>query len=122
MNNRWTYAGTQIFVGTLYLQIVEGKGPKSLSFMVKNIRSLIRVVPGAAKKSEEHFNKAIEIAGEIGARCFLGQSHLGLGLLHSAKGRKEKARESISKAIQVFKEIEADVFLKQAQESLASLK
>jgi class 3 adenylate cyclase/tetratricopeptide (TPR) repeat protein len=121
MNNRWAYAATQMLFGTLYLQIVEGKGPKSLSFMVKNIRSLIRVVPGAAKKSEEHFNKAIEIAGEIGARCLLGQSHLGLGLLHSAKGRKEKARESISKAIEIFEEIEADGFLKQANEALDSL-
>ena len=121
MNNRWTYVGMQIFLGTLYRQIVEGKGPKSLSFIVKNIRSLIRVVPGAAKKSEKHFNKAIEIAGEIGARCLLGQSHLGLGLLHSAKGRKEKARESIFKAIEIFEEIEADGFLKESKEALVSL-
>ena len=112
---------TQIFLGQLYLQIVEGKGPKSLFFMIKNIRSLIKVVPGAVKKSEEHFNKAIAIAGEIRARSLLGQSHLGLGLLHSAKGRKEKAMESISKAIDIFEEIEAEDFLKQAKEALASL-
>jgi len=121
MNNRWTYAGTQIFFGNLYRQIVEGKGPKSLSFMIKNLRSLIRVVPGAVRKSEEHFNKAIETAGEIGARGLLGQAYLGLGQLHKAKGRKDKARESISRAIEIFEEIEAHGFLKQAREALASL-
>jgi tetratricopeptide (TPR) repeat protein len=121
MNNRWAYAATQMNFGTLYLQIVEGKGPRSLSFIVKNIRSLIRVVPGAAKKSEAHFSKAIEIAGEIGARCLLGESHLGLGLLHRADGRNEKAMESISKAIEIFEEIEADGFLKQSEEALKSL-
>lgn len=121
MNNRWAYAATQMNFGTLYLHIVEGKGPRSLSFIVKNIRSLIRVVPGAAKKSEAHFSKAIEIAGEIGARCLLGESHLGLGLLHRADGRNEKAMESISKAIEIFEEIEADGFLKQSEEALKSL-
>ena len=120
-NNRWAYANTQIGLGKLYLQIVESKGRKSLSFMAKNLRSLIRAVPGAAKKSEEAFNKAIEIACEIGARSLLGQAYLGLGQLHRAKGRKGKAREIISRANEIFEEIEADGFLKQARKALASL-
>jgi tetratricopeptide (TPR) repeat protein len=91
------------------------------SSMVKNIRSLIELVPGAARKAEEHYNKAIEVAGEIGARGVLAQSHLGLGLLHRAKGRKEMARESISKAIEIFEEMEADGYLKQAREALGAL-
>ena len=111
----------QLFYGQLYLQIVAGGGPKSFSFMVKNIRSLVKLVPGAAGKAEEHFNKAIEVAGEIGATGVLGQAHLGLGLLHKAKGRTEKARESISRAIEIFEAIEADGFLKQAREALATL-
>jgi len=120
-NRRWSYAAGQLFYGQLYLQIVEGGGPKSFSFMVKNIRSLVKLVPGAAGKAEEHFNKAIELSGEIGARVLLAQAHLGLGLLHRAKGRTEKARESISLAIEIFEEIEADAFLKQAKEALTSL-
>jgi tetratricopeptide (TPR) repeat protein len=121
-NRRYPLAASHGFYGQLYLQIVEGKGPKSLSFMVKNIRSLIKLVPGAAKKSEEHFNKAIEIAAEIGAKVLLAQAHLGLGLLHRAKGKTEKARENISKAIEIFEEIDADAHLKQAKEELASLR
>ena len=120
-NRRHPLAATHGFYGQLYLQIVVGEGPKSFSFMVKNVRSLIKLVPGAARKAEEHFNKAIEIAGEIGAREVLGRAHLGLGLLHRTKGRAEKARESLSKAIEIFEEIEADGFLKQAKEVLASL-
>ena len=120
-NRRYFYATVQLFYAQLFLQIVEGGGPKSFSFMVKNIRSLVKLVPGAARKAEEHFNKAIEVAGEIGARSVLGQAHLGLGLLHKAKDRKEKARESISRAIEIFEAIEADGFLKQAREALASL-
>lgn len=120
-NRQFNYLIMQTFYGQLYLQIVEGGGPKSFSFMVKNIRSLVKLVPGAARKAEEHFSKAIELAGEIGARSVLGQAHLGLGLLHKAKGRTEKARESISRAIEIFEEIEADGFLKQAREALASL-
>ncbi|MBW1707949.1 MAG: tetratricopeptide repeat protein, partial [Deltaproteobacteria bacterium] len=118
---RYFYAGIQLFYGQLSLQITEGGGPKSFSFMVKNIRSLIKLVPGAARKGEEHFNKAIEIFGEIGAKGSLAQAHLGLGSLYRAKGRKEKARESLLKAIEIFEEIQADVFLKQAKEALASL-
>ena len=121
INARNVYTNLQLFYGILYLKIIEDGGPKSFSFMVKNIRSLVKLVPGAARKAEEHFNKAIEVAGEIGARVLLAQAHLGLGLLHKAKGRTEKARESISRAIEIFDEIEAGGFLKQASEALAAL-
>jgi class 3 adenylate cyclase/tetratricopeptide (TPR) repeat protein len=120
-NRRCLYASMQISYGQLYLKIVEGEGPKSFSFMVKNIRSLVKLVPGAAGKAEEHFIKAIEVAGEIDARVLLAQAHLGLGLLHRAKGRTEKAKESISLSIEIFGEIGAGAFLKQAQEALAIL-
>jgi tetratricopeptide (TPR) repeat protein len=119
-NRRCAYAMVQTFYGQLHLQIVEGGGPKSFSFMVKNLRSLVKLVPGAAGKAEERFNKAIELSTEIRARSLLGQAHLGLGRLHKAKGRTEKARENISRAIEIFEEIEADGFLKQAKEALAS--
>jgi len=120
-NRRCCYATVQLFYAQLYLQIVDGGGPKSFSFMVKNIRSLVKLVPGAARKAEEHFNKAIELAGEIGMRSILGQAHLGLGLLHKAKGRTEKARENISTAIAILEAIEAGGFLKQAREALKAL-
>jgi len=120
-NRRYALAGAHAFYGQLYLQIVKDKGPKSFSFIIKNIRSLIRLVPGAAKKAEEHFNKTIEISSEIGAKSLLAQAHLGLGFLYRAKGRKEKARESVLMAVRIFEEIEADVFLKQSKKVFDSL-
>jgi len=78
-------------------------------------------VPSAGKKAEDHFNKAIEVAKEIGAKGTLGQAYLDLGLLHKAKGKTDQAREYITKAIQVLDQCETEVFLKQAKEALASL-
>jgi tetratricopeptide (TPR) repeat protein len=107
--------------GKLYLQIVEGRGGRDFSTLVRNVGFLIRSVPFAAKKAEDHFNRAIEIAREIGAKGALGQAYLDLGLLHRAKGKKDAARECICLAIQFFEECEAEVFLKQAQKALESL-
>ncbi len=82
---------------------------------------MIRSIPFAAKKAEDHFNRAIEIAREIGAKGTLGQAYLDLGLLHRAKGKKDKARECIRTAIEVFEQCEAEAYLKQAKEALQSL-
>jgi tetratricopeptide (TPR) repeat protein len=89
--------------------------------MAKNIGFLVRNVPFAGKKAEEHFNKAIELAKEIGKKDVLGPAYLDLGLLHEAKRRKAQARECISEAINIFQECEAETYLKQAKEALASL-
>ena len=115
------YCTFEHILGKVYLKVVQGAGPKSISILAKNIGFLVKEVPFAYKKAEEHFNKAIEVAKEIGARGILGQAYLDLGLLHKAKGKKDKAKECISTAIGYFEQCEADVFLKQAKEALASL-
>ena len=111
----------ELTMGRVYLQVVQGEGPKSLSFLAKNIGFLMKNVPFASQKAEAHFNKAIEAAKKIGANFTLGQAYLDLCLLHRAKGRKDQARECVSEVIQIFEECEADVFLKQTMEILASL-
>ena len=73
-------------------------------------------------EAEEHFNKAIEVSTEVGAKGFLGTAYLDLGLLNKALKKTDKARECLSEAINVFKECEAELNLKQAEEALASLK
>jgi tetratricopeptide (TPR) repeat protein len=121
-NERRFYAVVSEYVlGKVYLQIVEGAGPMSLSTIVKNFGFLIKNVPLADKKAQFHFNKAIETAKDIGAKGFLGLSYLDLGLLHKAKKRKDRAKKSISEAVKLFKDCEADVYLKQANEALESL-
>ena len=121
-NERKMYAVVSEYVlGKVYLQIVEGAGPMSLSTIAKNIGFLIKNVPLADKKAQFHFNKAIETAKEIGAKGFLGLAYLDLGLLHKAKKRKDQAKKCISEAVQLFEQCEADVYLKQANEALESL-
>ena len=118
---RYFYAVSEYCLGKLYLQIAQGEGDLTLSTAVRNIGFLAKNVPFAARKSEDHFNKVIEVAGEIGAKGIFARAYLDLGLLHRAKKRREKARECISKAIEYFELCEAETFLKQAREELESL-
>ncbi len=83
---------------------------------------MVKNVPFAGKKAEEHFDKAIEVSREVGAKGFLGTAYMDLGLLYKALKKTNKAKECLSEAINVFKECEAVLNLKQAEEVLASLK
>jgi tetratricopeptide (TPR) repeat protein len=114
------YAQSEYILGEVNSQIATGPKP-SLSIIAKNIGFLVKNVPFAAKKAEEHFNKAIELFKEIGVKGFLGQAYLSLGLLYKANKRTDEARQSILKAINLFRECEADGWLKQANEALNSL-
>jgi len=118
--NGWI-AFWEFMIGSLYMQIVQGEEKPSLSFLLKNIRFLIRIAPHADRKAEAHFNKAIEQAKEVGSKGTIGQAYLNLGLLHQAKKRVGKAKECISEAIKIFEETEAEGFLKQAKEALESI-
>jgi len=89
--------------------------------MAKNIAFLVKNVPFATKRAEEHFNKAIELFKEIGAKDSLGQVYLSLGRLYKASKRTDPARQCILEAIEIFEENEAEVYLKQAREELGSL-
>jgi tetratricopeptide (TPR) repeat protein len=119
---RSLYAFSQFVLGKVYSQTAEGSRPISLSTMAKNIGFLIKSVPFASKKAEEHFNRAIEVAKEIGGKGTMGRAYLDLGLLYKMKGKTEQAKKCISEAIQIFDQCEAEEFLKQAKEALASLK
>jgi tetratricopeptide (TPR) repeat protein len=89
--------------------------------MAKNIGFLLKNVPSAANKAEKHFNQAIEITEEIGAKSYAALAYLELGLLHRAKKRADPAKKCISRAIELFEQCEAEVYLKQAREALATL-
>jgi hypothetical protein len=108
-------------LGKFYLQIFQRAGPKSLSFLFKNISFLAKTIPFADRKAEAYFNKTIEVSKETGAKSILGQTYLDLALLHKTKNRSNQARECISEAIQLFEKCEAGVYLKQAKEIQASL-
>jgi tetratricopeptide (TPR) repeat protein len=115
------HALMEYILGKVYLQIVQGEGSKSLSFLAKNIGFLMKNVPFASQKAETHFNKAIEVAKEIGANGIQAQAYLDLGLLHRAKKRDALAKKCISDAIKIFEECEAKGYLEKAKEIIASL-
>jgi tetratricopeptide (TPR) repeat protein len=119
--SRYRYVIGKYMLGRLYLQIVEGTERRSLSFLAKNIGFLLKNVPFADKKAEAHFNRAIEVAKEIGAKGLLGQAKLDLGMLHKAKNRTDQARECIASAITLFVECEAEGYLQRARKAEASL-
>jgi class 3 adenylate cyclase/tetratricopeptide (TPR) repeat protein len=115
------YAVSEYLIGEVNSQIATGPKP-SLSIMAKNVGFLVKNVPFAAKKAEEHFNKAIELFKEIDAKGLLGSVYLSLGMLLKARKRTDQARECILEAIDLFKECEAEGWLKQANEALEALK
>jgi tetratricopeptide (TPR) repeat protein len=117
---RVNYAASEYILGEVNSQIATGPKP-SLSIMAKNIGFLVKSVPFATKKAEEHFNKAMELFREIGMKGFLGQAYLSLGLLYKATKKTDQARQCLLEAINLFQECEAGGWLKQANEALDSL-
>ena len=111
----------ECILGSVYLQMVEGVKPINLLTMVKNIGFIVKNVPFARKKAEDHFNNAIEISKRIGDKPNLSQAYLNLGLLYKAKKKKAQAKKFISDAIEIFEECGAEVYLEQAKEELQSL-
>jgi tetratricopeptide (TPR) repeat protein len=120
-DRKYFYGMGKYILGKVFLNIVERAEPISFSVMTKNIGFLIKNVPLAGKKAEEHFNRAIDIAKEIGAKSMMAMAYLDLGLLCKTKGQAEQARKCFSEAIQIFEQTEAEGFLKQAKEALASI-
>jgi len=114
------YALSEHILGEVYSQIATGPKP-SLSIMAKNVGFLVKNVPFAGKKAGEHYNKAIELFQEIGAKGFLGQTYLSLGLLYKASKRTDQARQCILNAINIFQECRSEVYIKQTNEALNSL-
>jgi hypothetical protein len=53
----------------------------------------VKNIPFARKKAERYFNDAIKLSREIGAKGFLGQALLNLGLLYKAKKRSDSAKK-----------------------------
>ena len=115
------YAMYEGVLGRLYRQIAEGSAQVGLSTMVKNASFLLKTVPFAGKKAEEHFNKAMETARKAGAKGLLGRAYLDLGLLHRSRKKTDQAMACISEAIRLFEEGGGEICLRQAREALAAL-
>jgi len=93
-------------LGRVYYQIVAKASPISFSTMAKNVGFILKNVPSAGRKAEEHFNKAIETGKE---------------LLHIATKKSDKARARLTEAIEVLEQCGSEGGLKLAKEAMASL-
>jgi tetratricopeptide (TPR) repeat protein len=118
---RYYYAISEYIMGSIYSQIAQGEGEIKPSIIIRNIGFLVKNVPFARKKAEDHFNKAIELSKEIGAKGIMSQAYLDLGSLHKAKRKIKQAKECFGTAVQLLEKCEADVLLKQANVALESL-
>jgi hypothetical protein len=103
------------------MQIAMGEGGLSLSALLKNLGFLIRTVPFAYRKAEEHLNNALNEARSFGFKGIQGQVCLDLGRLHKAKKRKDKAREYLFNALECFELSQSETWLQQTREELNSL-
>ena len=83
------YALSESILGTVYNQFITESSP-DLSTMAKNFGFIIKNAPFAEKKATEHFNKAIALFREMGAKGELGEALLGLGHLYKAKKRRTR--------------------------------
>jgi predicted ATPase/class 3 adenylate cyclase len=115
------YGLSELILGSFYLQLYQRSGSTNLFTLFKNLGFLIKNLPFAAKKAERHLFKAIEVARETGAKGFLGQPCLQMGLLLKLRGRMDEAREFLMEAQEVFEACEMELFVKRTQELLDSL-
>ena len=116
-----TLAISEFVLGMIYSQIATGPKP-NLSTMTKNVGFLMKNVPFASKKAEEHFQKCIELSEEIGAHGYQGLSYHELGRLYQARKKTDKARQLIARAIEILEECRAEQYLQKAREAIESLK
>ena len=115
------YLQCEYILAKVFSQIAEGAEPINLLRIVKNIRFFAKNVPFASKKAEWHFKKVIEVAEEMGAKIFVGNACLDLGLLYKAKKKKDQANKFRTTAVTHFEQCEADEYQTQANEALDSL-
>jgi class 3 adenylate cyclase/tetratricopeptide (TPR) repeat protein len=115
------YCLSESILGSIYLQILQRSGNKSLSFFFKNIGFLFKNIFFVGKKAKRHLTNGIELARQTGAKGFLGQPCLQMSVLHKVKGQRAKAKECILEAIEVFEECDFEAHLHRAKELLASL-
>ncbi len=120
--NRSVFASLSEFIlGNIFLQIFQGSGKKSLAAYCKNFGFLMKNLPFAGKIAERHLTRAVQLARQTGARGFLGQPCLQLGVLFKLRGRRAKAKEYVLEAIRVFEECGFEAYLNHARELLEVL-
>ena len=108
----WVNAFAHYLTGKVYLQIVEKSKPLPLGTILKNIGFILKNVPGAAKKAETHFSRAIALFEKMKANGLLGHIHFDMAQLQKARGKPDAARRHLESAREVFEQGKAVNFIK----------
>ena len=111
------FPAVEYMFGMIYARIATGPRP-GLAVIARNFGFLVKTVPTAAARAENHFARAIESAARIGSAGIQGQACLELGRLLKARKKKGPAREHLQKAAAIFKERGMTVLLEQARGEL----
>jgi sugar phosphate isomerase/epimerase len=75
--------------------------------------------PLQGEQAEEHYRRALALAGELGMRPLIAHCHLGLGALYTKIGRREQAYAELSAAIGLYRAMEMTFWLARAEAALA---
>ncbi len=118
---KYMYVISEYMLGNVFLQMALGKGDINSGTILKNIGFLMKNLPFAKTKAENHLKKTIVLADEIGAKNFKGQALLDLGRLYRYKKRKEEARKFLMQAVEVFEVCGIETYKRQAEKVLSSL-
>jgi len=118
---KYVYVISEYMLGGIFLQMALGEGDIGYGTILRNIGFLIKHLPFAKTKAENHLKKTIVLADEIGAKNIKGQAMLDLGRLYRHKKRKEEARDFLMQAVEVFEVCGIETYKRQAEKVLGSL-
>ena len=114
----YVYAVGEHILGKIYTQLTMGSQVKFS--VMKNLGFLLKNLPFARRKAQEHFLRSIKVSEEIGAKCVSGMAYLDLGLLYQRMGKKNPSRNCLIRAKECFEQSGAEAFLSQSVEAIRS--
>ncbi len=72
-------------------------------------------------KTGDHFQRALELAGELGMRPLVAHCHLGLGKLYRAAGERARAQEHLTTAATLYRDMAMRFWRESAEAELGPL-
>jgi class 3 adenylate cyclase/tetratricopeptide (TPR) repeat protein len=112
---------SETILGSVYLQLYQKSGKKSFAILCHNLWVILKNLFTAGRQAEKHLLNAVQLAQQTGAKGFLGQPYLQLGVLFKARGQRETARQYLSEALQTFTACNMKAYAQRAEDLLRTL-
>ncbi len=77
--------------------------------------------PPDAQRAEDHYRRAMALAGGLGMRPLLAHCHLGLGRLYRRIGKGQDAQEHLTAATTMYRDMNMRFWLEQAKSELTEI-